>query len=105
MHHKLPVLGFRFGDFSYITDAKTISTAERNKIRGSKILVVNALRKSEHISHFNLEEALSFIEDISPEKAYLTHISHLFGTHEEITALLPANVDVAHDGLTLQINI
>jgi len=105
MHHKLPVLGFRFGDFSYITDAKTISTAERNKIRGSKILVVNALRKSEHVSHFNLEEALSFIEDISPEKAYLTHISHLFGTHEEIKALLPANVDVAHDGLTLQINI
>ncbi|HIB77792.1 MAG TPA: MBL fold metallo-hydrolase [Flavobacteriales bacterium] len=105
MHHKLPVLGFRFGDFSYITDAKTVSAKERNKIRGSKILVVNALRQSEHISHFNLEEALNFIKDISPEKAYLTHISHLFGTHEEIQALLPVNVDVAHDGLTLQINI
>lgn len=101
MHYKMPVLGFRFEDFTYITDAKTISCEEREKIRGTKILVVNALRKEAHISHFNLEEALAFIEDISPERAYLTHISHLFGTHEEIEKLLPDNVYVAFDGLVI----
>lgn len=105
MHYNLPVLGFRFGDFTYITDAKTVAEEERKKIRGSKILVINTLRRSEHISHFNLKEALEFIADIAPEKAYLTHISHLFGTHKEIQQLLPANVAVAYDGLTLQIDI
>ncbi|NRA11773.1 MAG: MBL fold metallo-hydrolase [Crocinitomicaceae bacterium] len=104
MHHKMPVFGFRFNDFTYITDAKTVAPEERDKIRGSKILVVNALRKEEHISHFNLEQALAFIADIQPEKAYLTHISHLFGTHEEIEKLLPENVFAAYDGLVIDMN-
>ncbi|MDX2362746.1 MAG: MBL fold metallo-hydrolase [Crocinitomicaceae bacterium] len=103
MHYKMPVLGFRFHDFVYITDAKTVSSVERKKLKGTKILVINALRKEEHISHFNLEEALAFIEDIKPEKAYLTHISHLFGRHEDIAELLPENVEVAYDGMQLEI--
>jgi phosphoribosyl 1,2-cyclic phosphate phosphodiesterase len=104
MHYLMPVLGFRFGDFTYITDAKTVSEEERAKIRGTKILMINALRKEEHISHFNLKEALEFIEDIQPETAYITHISHLFGTNEEIEQLLPEGVFTAFDGLTLEIN-
>lgn len=103
MHYKMPVLGFRIGDFTYITDAKTISEKEKKKILGSEILVVNALRKEEHISHFNLEEALAFIAEVKPKKAYLTHISHLFGTHEEILSLLPPNVYPAYDGLTFEL--
>jgi len=105
MHYLMPVLGFRFYDFTYITDAKTVSEEERSKIRGTKILMINALRKEEHISHFNLKEALEFIEDIRPEKAYITHISHLFGPHDEIEQLLPEGVYTAFDGLTLEINI
>lgn len=104
MHYKMPVFGFRVGDFTYITDAKTVTEEEREKIRGTKVLVVNALRKEEHISHFNLEQALAFIEDIGPEKAYLTHISHLFGKHEDIEKELPENVHVAFDGLRLELN-
>ena len=100
----MSVLGFRFGNFTYITDAKTVSEEERKKIRGTKILIVNALRKEKHISHFNLEEALEFIKDIQPEIAYITHISHLFGTHKEIEKLLPDNVFAAYDGLTLEIS-
>jgi phosphoribosyl 1,2-cyclic phosphate phosphodiesterase len=104
MHYKLPVLGYRFGDFTYITDAKTISEAERKKVKGTKTLVVNALHQSEHLSHFNLEEALEFIHEMKPEVAYLTHISHLFGTHEEIKKLLPSNVFPAYDGLKISFN-
>ncbi len=104
MHYRLPVLGFRVGDFAYITDAKTVSEEERLKLKGTKVLVVNALHKSKHISHFNLEEALTFIDDISPERAYITHISHLFGRHEEISKLLPKNVFPAYDGLSLEID-
>lgn len=103
MHYKMPVLGFRIGDFTYITDAKTVSESERAKIRGTKILVVNALRREDHLSHFNLEEALEFIRDIQPDTAYLTHISHLFGKHKEIEKELPDNVFVGYDGLELQI--
>lgn len=104
LHYRLPVLGFRIGDFTYITDAKTVSEEERLKIRGTKVLIVNALHQSKHISHFNLEEALEFIADIAPEKAYITHISHLFGTHDEISELLPENVFAAYDGLSLEID-
>ncbi len=104
MHYKMPVLGFRIGEFTYITDAKTVSEEERLKIRGTEILVVNALRIEEHISHFNLEQALTFIKDIGPKKAYLTHISHLFGTHEEISEMLPPNVYAAYDGLTFELD-
>lgn len=105
MHYKMPVLGFRIGDFTYITDAKTISEEEMEKVKGTKLLIVNALHRSEHISHFNLEEALAFIQKIKPERAYLTHISHLFGTHSEIEELLPDNVYPAYDGLELTIPI
>lgn len=103
MHYKMPVLGYRIGDFTYITDAKTISDQELEKVKGTKILVVNALHQSEHISHFNLEEALAFIEKVKPDIAYLTHISHLFGTHKEIESLLPVNVFAAYDGLVIEL--
>ncbi|HIP31864.1 MAG TPA: MBL fold metallo-hydrolase [Crocinitomicaceae bacterium] len=103
MHYRMPVLGYRIGDFTYITDAKTISEEEKQKIKGTKVLVVNALREKEHISHFNLEQALAFIVEIAPEKAYLTHISHLFDTHEEIERKLPSGVEVAWDGMVLEV--
>lgn len=103
MHYKLPVFGYRVGDFTYITDAKSITDSEKQKVKGSKILVVNALRKEEHLSHFNLDEALDFIKEVNPEIAYLTHISHLFGRHEEIEEMLPENVHVAYDGLTFEL--
>ena len=102
MHYKMPVLGFRMGDLTYITDAKTISPEEIEKIKGSKTLVINALRIEKHISHFNLEEALNMIEIINPKRAFLTHISHLFGTHQNIMKLLPKNVKPAYDGLKLE---
>ncbi len=101
MHYKMPVFGFRIGDFTYITDAKTVAPEEREKLKGTKVLIVNALRKEEHISHFNLEQALTFIEEIGPEKAYLTHISHLMGKHDEVEKLLPANVRIANDGMEI----
>ena len=101
MHYKMPVMAYRIKDFAYITDAKTISESEREKLKGVKVLIVNALRIQEHISHFNLDEALQLIEEIKPEKAYLTHISHLFGTHKEIKALCPSNVYPAFDGLKI----
>lgn len=101
LHYKLPVLGYRILDVTYITDAKTITEPELEKIKGSKVLVLNALRLQEHISHFNLSEALEIIALVKPERAYLTHLSHLMGTHEEITKLLPANVFIAYDGLVV----
>lgn len=102
-HYKMPVFGYRIGDFTYITDAKTVSAQEIDKIKGTKILIINALHRSEHISHFNLEEALEFIDKIKPEKAYLTHISHLFGLHDEILPELPENVTLAYDGLKFEV--
>ncbi len=105
MHYRLPVLGFRLGDFTYITDAKTIRSEEKEKVKGTRILIVNALHRSEHISHFNLEEALAFIDEIQPEQAYLTHISHLFGCHKEISKFLPSNVAIAYDGLELNFEV
>jgi phosphoribosyl 1,2-cyclic phosphate phosphodiesterase len=101
MHYKMPVLAYRINDFAYITDAKTISREEKEKLKGVKVLIVNALRLEEHISHFNLTEALALIEEINPEKAYLTHISHLFGTHNNIQDLCPPNVYPAYDGLKI----
>jgi phosphoribosyl 1,2-cyclic phosphate phosphodiesterase len=102
MHYKLPVLGFRFEDFAYITDAKTVSAEERLKLAGLEVLIINALRIQEHISHFNLEEALHFIEDIAPKKAYITHISHLFAKHDKIESMLPENVYAAYDGVEIE---
>lgn len=105
LHYRMPVFGYRLGDFTYITDAKTIKPKEIDKVRGTKILVVNALHRSEHLSHFNLEEALRFIDEVKPERAYLTHISHLFGQHREIESLLPSNVFAAYDGLEIDFQI
>jgi phosphoribosyl 1,2-cyclic phosphate phosphodiesterase len=103
LHYMMPVKGYRVNDFSYITDAKTIPEEELEKIEGSKILVINALRKTTHISHFNLEEALQIIERIKPRKAYLIHLSHLMGLHGELEKDLPENVEIAYDGLTIEI--
>jgi phosphoribosyl 1,2-cyclic phosphate phosphodiesterase len=103
MHYKMPVFGYRIGNFSYITDAKTISGIEIEKLKGTEVLIVNALHQSEHISHFNLSEALAFIEKVKPTKAYLTHISHLFGVHSDIEKMLPSNVFAAFDGLEISL--
>lgn len=103
MHYKMPVFGFRIGDFTYITDAKTIAPEEMEKVKGSKVLIVNCLHRSQHISHFNLEEALAFIALVKPEKAYLTHISHLFGKQLDIEKDLPENVYLAYDGMYLEV--
>ena len=103
MHYKLPVLAYRINNFTYITDAKTVSDTEINKIIGTEVLVVNALRKKEHISHFNLEQALDFIDKVKPKRAYLTHISHLLGAHERVQKELPPNVYLAYDGLKLSL--
>ncbi len=102
-HHKLPVFGYRIGNLTYITDSNFIPDEELKKLYGTKILVINALRKEKHISHFSLEEALKVIERVKPEKAYLTHISHNFGKHEEIQKELPENVFMAYDGFKFQI--
>lgn len=102
-HHQLPVLGYRIGDLTYITDTNSIPSEEMEKIRGTRILVINALRKQKHISHFNLEEALEMIRQINPEKAYLTHLSHEFGRYAEVQPELPENVFIAYDGLKLEL--
>lgn len=101
MHYKLPVYGFRFGDFTYITDANYISEEEKEKIKGSKIIVLNALQKEEHISHFTLDEAIAVLDELKPEKGYLTHISHRLGLHMEVSEELPENIEIAWDGLQL----
>ncbi len=101
MHYKLPVLGFRIGDFTYITDAKFISDEEKEKIRGSKILVINALQKETHVSHFTFSEAMKLAEEIAAPQTFFTHISHRLGRHQDIIAEMPANVRLAYDGLTL----
>ncbi|WP_347158442.1 MBL fold metallo-hydrolase [Pontibacter chitinilyticus] len=102
-HYKLPVFGYRIGDFTYITDANFISEEEKNKVRGSKVIVLNALRKEPHISHFSLQQAVELLEELQPEQAYLTHISHLLGQHREVEPRLPAFIHLAYDGLQLEI--
>ncbi|HRI40125.1 MAG TPA: MBL fold metallo-hydrolase, partial [Bacteroidia bacterium] len=101
MHMNLPVLGFRIGDFTYITDANFIPEPELEKIRGSRILVLNALRREKHVSHYTLQEAVDLIRSVQPEQAFLTHLSHQMGRHEEINAELPAGIQCAYDGLKL----
>ncbi|WP_282113381.1 MBL fold metallo-hydrolase [Maribacter stanieri] len=103
LHNKLQVFGYRVGDFTYLTDVKSIDPIELEKIKGSKVVVVNALRIEPHISHFNLDEALAFIKEVNPEKAYFTHISHLLGFHDEVEKMLPNNVHLAYDNLTITI--
>lgn len=103
LHYKLSVFAFRFGDFVYITDANAISQQEKKKIVGCKILVINALRRQAHVSHFTLQEALDLIAELKPEKAYLTHISHQLGKHSNIEKELPNGVFQAYDGLQIQL--
>lgn len=103
MHGKLPVLGFRIADFTYLTDMKTIAPLELEKVKGTKKLVLNALHHRTHHSHLNLEEALDFIKIIQPEQAFLTHLSHKMGLHEEVSKTLPENVFLAYDGLKIKI--
>lgn len=100
IHHKMPVYGFRFGDFTYITDANRIAETEKRKIRGSKILVLNALRREPHISHFTLSEAVTLALELEVPEVYLTHISHQLGTHEAVNRELPPHIRLAYDGLT-----
>lgn len=102
-HYHLPVFGFRIGDFTYITDANHLPEEEKPKIAGTKVLVINALRKEKHISHFNLEDALALITELKPETGYLTHISHQMGLHAEVEAQLPAHVHLAYDGLKIHV--
>jgi len=103
-HYKLPVFGFRFGQLAYVTDVNRLDKDEIDKLRGLDILVLNALRKDEHISHYNLEQALEVIAEVKPEKAYLTHLSHQMGFHEEVQKELPENVFLAYDGLQLKVD-
>lgn len=102
-HLKMPVYGFRFGNFTYITDANRIEEDEKQKIRGSKVLVVNALRKEKHISHYNLSEALELVNELGVPAAYFTHISHQLGTHEAVSRLLPSGVELGFDRLQIHI--
>lgn len=101
-HGNISVLGFRIGDFAYITDAKTIAPKELSKLEGINILIVNALHHQEHFSHFNVNEALELIRYLKPEKAYLTHISHRMGKHADVNKTLPDGVELAYDGLQIK---
>ena len=103
MHHKMPVLGFRFGDFTYITDSNHISDSENEKIIGSKVLVLNALRKEEHMAHFTLDEAIALGRELRVPEVYFTHISHQLGKHQKISRELPQGMHLAYDGLTIRL--
>jgi len=100
-HFKLPVLGFRINDFTYITDAKTVSDREFEKIAGTEVLVVNALQREKHISHFTLNEAISFAKKVNAKETYFTHISHLLGKYSDVSRELPEGIFLAYDGLKL----
>jgi phosphoribosyl 1,2-cyclic phosphate phosphodiesterase len=102
-HLKMPVLGFRFGKFTYITDANRIDENEKQKIKGSEVIVLNVLRKEKHISHFTLDEAVTLVNELKIPKAYFTHISHQLGKHEDINNELPLNMQLAWDGLVLHL--
>lgn len=101
MHYKLPILGFRIGDFTYITDAKTIAEETLEKVKGSRFLVVNALQHEQHISHFTLDEAIEFAQKVGAETTYFTHISHNLGLHAVVEKDLPPNIKLAYDGLII----
>lgn len=102
-HYLMPVLGFRIGGFSYITDANRITEDELIKLKNTDVLVLNALRRESHISHFSLDEALEIVKLVNPKKAFLTHISHQLGKHSDINSELPPNVELAYDGLELEL--
>jgi phosphoribosyl 1,2-cyclic phosphate phosphodiesterase len=102
-HLKMPVFGFRFGDFTYITDANRIEENEKEKIKGSKVMVLNALRKEKHISHYTLDEATALVEELKVPEAYFTHISHQLGKHENVESDLPEGIHLGYDGLKLNL--
>lgn len=102
MHYKLPVLGFRIGDITYITDANFIDPAEKEKIKGSKVLIINALRYEEHISHYNIDQATAIAQELNVPQTYFTHISHQLGCHKNVNKKLAPDVSLAYDGLTLE---
>lgn len=103
LHYKLPVFGFRIKDFVYITDANYISEEEKKKIKGCRVLVLDALQKQDHISHFTLSQAIELAQEISAEKTYFTHISHKMGLHDEVNAELPNGIELAYDGLSFEL--
>lgn len=103
MHMQMPVLGFRIGGMAYITDAKSITLQEQEKLHGLDVLVLNALRKAEHYSHLNLDQALELVRELKPRRAYFTHISHWMGLHAEVQMELPPDVFLAYDGLVVDI--
>jgi phosphoribosyl 1,2-cyclic phosphate phosphodiesterase len=102
IHHRLPILGYRIGDLIYLTDVKQILPKELDKMKGCKILIINALKKDEHFSHLTLNEALDIVEIVQPKQTYFTHISHFMGKHETVDAELPENVHLAYDGLLIR---
>ena len=104
LHYKLPVFGFRFGDFSYITDANFIPEESMKLLEGTEILVLNALQIDPHISHFTLEEAVQVAEKIGAKQTYLTHVSHRLGLHDQIDKQLPEGIALAYDGLELTLD-
>lgn len=104
MHYKLPVTGYRIKDFTYITDAKTVAEASFEKIKGTKILVINALQKQEHISHFTFDEAIAFAKKVGAAQTFFTHMSHNLGLHSEVEKELPNNIKLAYDGLSFELD-
>jgi len=103
MHGKLPILGYRFNNIAYLTDLKTISDSEKQKLQDLDVLIINALRIEEHPTHLNLEEALAFVKEIKPKKTYFTHISHKLGFHAEVEKMLPKDVFLSYDGLQVDV--
>ena len=103
LHYKLPVFGYRVRDFSYVTDVNFISNEEKQKLKGSKVLVISALKQSEHISHYSLEQAISVAKEIGAEQTYFTHMSHQMGLHSEVDDQLPDGMNLAYDRLVLEL--
>lgn len=103
LHHKMPVLGFRFGKFTYITDANKIDEPVKEKLKGSEVIVLNALRKEHHISHFTLQEAVDLVHELNVPEAYFTHISHQLGKHDIVEENLPPGIHLGYDGLVLNV--
>ncbi len=103
IHYKLPILGYRIGNFAYITDAKYIPDEEYDKLKNLDALIINALRLKEHLSHFTLSEALEVVKNIAPKRAYLIHMSHQIGLHNEVQKTLPENVFLSYDGLEIEV--
>ena len=104
LHYKLPVLGFRIKNFVYLTDVSEISAKEKEKMKGADLIIVDALRKKAHLSHFSLEQALAFLKELKPKQALLTHISHYMGLHDNVNKELPKNISLAYDGQLITLN-